>query len=261
MFGPQAQALMADLNTEGQHRGYVKNVLDIQKKQDSEEHKHDANGHTCEHGADCQDPSHHHHHDKHDHGHHHEHGESCKEHGCTDPSHDHSHGKHAQTTASKRCAAFFSRHQTSVQSYILCGCMAHADLSALHCLLLIRNMLSVSAHTSNMQDFGSAWQHSKWHLACRFGITSFVYSRRRPFHPHRLREMVVQWMPVSNNKETGATVAPENNSSPIRTVMRSKGFMWLSSGHATAFYWSHAGMHFEIRCAQSNAFVELVSAS
>jgi Cobalamin synthesis protein cobW C-terminal domain len=84
---------------------------------------------------------------------------------------------------------------------------------------------------------------------CRFGITSFVYRRRRPFHPQRLRETVTRWMPVSRNKETESTAAPENNESPIRTVMRSKGFMWLSSGHATAFYWSHAGQHFEIRCA------------
>jgi hypothetical protein len=63
--------------------------------------------------------------------------------------------------------------------------------------------------------------------------------------------MVVKWMPVSANKETGGTSKPENNESPIKTVMRSKGFMWLSSGHATAFYWSHAGMHFEIRCVSA----------
>ena len=35
--------------------------------------------------------------------------------------------------------------------------------------------------------------------------------------------------------------------SPIKTVLRSKGFMWISNSHSTAFYWSHAGQHFEIR--------------
>ena len=35
--------------------------------------------------------------------------------------------------------------------------------------------------------------------------------------------------------------------SPIRTVLRSKGFMWIANGHATAFFWSHAGQHFEIK--------------
>lgn len=36
-------------------------------------------------------------------------------------------------------------------------------------------------------------------------------------------------------------------SSPIKTVLRSKGFMWIANSHTTAFYWSHAGQHFEIR--------------
>jgi len=35
--------------------------------------------------------------------------------------------------------------------------------------------------------------------------------------------------------------------SPIKTVLRSKGFMWIANSHTTAFYWSHAGQHFEIR--------------
>ncbi|KAK9846333.1 hypothetical protein WJX81_001781 [Elliptochloris bilobata] len=82
--------------------------------------------------------------------------------------------------------------------------------------------------------------------AARFGIRSFVYSRRRPFHPQRLREMVLRWLPVATNRalEGGA---PEGGASPIKAVLRSKGFMWMSHSHTTAFYWSHAGQHFEIR--------------
>jgi G3E family GTPase len=85
--------------------------------------------------------------------------------------------------------------------------------------------------------------------AARFGIVSFVYARRRPFHPQRLKDLVLRWMPVSHNRalEKGEEAAPANESSPIRTVLRSKGFMWLSNSHTTAFYWSHAGQHFEIR--------------
>ncbi|PNW79229.1 hypothetical protein CHLRE_09g406983v5 [Chlamydomonas reinhardtii] len=82
--------------------------------------------------------------------------------------------------------------------------------------------------------------------ASRFGIRNFVYSRRRPFHPQRLKEMVLKWLPVAVNQAIDGE-APEAGDSPIKTVMRSKGFMWLSSSHSTAYYWSHAGQHFEIR--------------
>ena len=57
--------------------------------------------------------------------------------------------------------------------------------------------------------------------------------------------MVLQWMPVSQNSETGGPAAVGD--SPIKAVLRSKGFMWMSHNHMTAYYWSHAGQHFEIR--------------
>jgi Cobalamin synthesis protein cobW C-terminal domain len=82
---------------------------------------------------------------------------------------------------------------------------------------------------------------------CRFGISSFVYSRRRPFHPQRLRDVVLKWMPVSHNKAAESDPAAANTS-PMRAVMRSKGFAWMAHGHANAFFWSHAGQHFELRC-------------
>ena len=69
-----------------------------------------------------------------------------------------------------------------------------------------------------------------------------MYSRRRPFHPQRLRETVLKWMPVSHNKEVQPGAAADNES-PIKTVMRSKGFAWLAHGHASAYYWSHAGQY------------------
>uniref|UniRef100_A0A7S3R780 CobW C-terminal domain-containing protein n=1 Tax=Dunaliella tertiolecta TaxID=3047 RepID=A0A7S3R780_DUNTE len=82
--------------------------------------------------------------------------------------------------------------------------------------------------------------------AKRFGIRSFVYSSRRPFHPLRLKEMVLKWLPVSTNQAINGE-APELGDSPIKAVLRSKGFMWMSNSHSTAYYWSHAGQHFEIR--------------
>ena len=65
-------------------------------------------------------------------------------------------------------------------------------------------------------------------------------------YDYRLREMVLRWLPVSSNAALEGQ-APGAGESPIKTVLRSKGFMWMSHSHTTAFYWSHAGQHFEIR--------------
>lgn len=110
------------------------------------------------------------------------------------------------------------------------------------------------AHGHNHDDKGKHEHHHHHHdhkrqettAAERFGIRSFVYKRRLPFHPQRLREMVLRWLPVSSNSALEGQ-APGAGESPIKTVLRSKGFMWMSHSHTTAFYWSHAGQHFEIR--------------
>lgn len=58
----------------------------------------------------------------------------------------------------------------------------------------------------------------------------------------RLQDMVLRWLPVTHNKAVDAEAATTAlGDSPIKSVLRSKGFMWLSNKHATAFYWSHAG--------------------
>jgi hypothetical protein len=56
--------------------------------------------------------------------------------------------------------------------------------------------------------------------------------------------MVLRWLPVTHNKAVdaaSAAAAAAEGDSPIKAVLRSKGFMWLSNKHTTAFYWSHAG--------------------
>lgn len=54
-----------------------------------------------------------------------------------------------------------------------------------------------------------------------YGIGSFVYRERRPFHPERLYELM--------------------QSELMSTVIRSKGFVWLASRNELAGMWSQAG--------------------
>ena len=54
-----------------------------------------------------------------------------------------------------------------------------------------------------------------------YGISSFVFKARKPFHPQRLMDML-----------TGEY---------MEHVVRSKGFLWIATHNNTAFNWSLAG--------------------
>ena len=55
-----------------------------------------------------------------------------------------------------------------------------------------------------------------------YGISSFVYRRRRPFHPQRLADALA-------------------DGSVLKRVVRSKGFLWLATRQSTGGVWEHAG--------------------
>lgn len=84
----------------------------------------------------------------------------------------------------------------------------------------------------------------------RFGIYSFVYSRRRPFNPTRLMERVISHLPARHNlalKDQIKVSKATREASPFSTLVRSKGFIWLANNHMDAFLWSHAGSYFEVK--------------
>lgn len=227
LFGSAAkEGLLASLTTEGQHRGAV-----IAAKKHQEEEKEEKEGDECK-DKGCTDPEHHHHEHKHDHHHHHkhEHEHECKDEGCKDPEHHHHEDHHHE-----------DHHHESKHDH------HHHDHKHEHEHECKDEGCNDPEHHHHDQDDKKEQKDRQATTAAkRFGITSFVYSRRLPFHPQRLRDLVLRWMPVTHNKAIGDT-APETGPSPIQAVLRSKGYMWIANGHNTAFYWSHAGQHFEIR--------------
>lgn len=86
-------------------------------------------------------------------------------------------------------------------------------------------------------NFEVAIEHPNWLLEPRdasrsevleYGISSFVYRARRPFHAERLME--------SLDLETGI----------LSGVLRSKGSCWLASRHDHAYHWSQAGVSYTL---------------
>jgi len=87
----------------------------------------------------------------------------------------------------------------------------------------------------------------------RFGITNFIYRRRRPFHPERLLAFLKN-MPAREslilNEAVEAGSAEDADSElgqALSKLVRSKGFVWLANTDAAALYWSHAGAGFELK--------------
>jgi G3E family GTPase len=79
-------------------------------------------------------------------------------------------------------------------------------------------------------DFDQASRNPGWLRELRgehtpetqeYGITSFVYRARQPFHPRRLWNLL--------------------QSPVVRPLIRSKGFVWLATRHDMAGVWSQAG--------------------
>ena len=171
----------------------------------------------------------------------HEHGhDKPSEHGhdgstCDDPSHEHDHAEsgheHGHDYAHER---------------------GHAD----------KAKDKPVSHSHDHADAKKDARHST-----RFGISSFVYQRRRPFHPHRLMA-VIRHLPVKQEtlalaealkaeKKGGVAPEPERHPSgpsmgtpppsPMHALIRAKGFIWLSNTHPQMFTWALAGKHFELK--------------
>ena len=97
-------------------------------------------------------------------------------------------------------------------------------------------------HTEECKGHGAHEGHSHSHKhKDRFGISSFAFTERRPFDAQRLNG-VLAGLDVMSNSHT----EERDETSPLRRVIRSKGFVWINHFHNEMFYWSHAGAHVQL---------------
>lgn len=170
--------------------------------------------HSHSHSDAAHEHLHEHHAAEHDkaseHSHSHEHHESveCRDKDCKDATHDHSHNhEHSSDCADPNCSNPSHNHDHS--------------------------------HSHAHSQTTSAEQ--------RFGITSFIYRRRRPFNPMRLSRFLQSLGKISVSSANELVPSEGTLNSAIKTsILRSKGFVWMATSSAAAYFLSHAGQYLEI---------------
>ena len=106
-------------------------------------------------------------------------------------------------------------------------------LATSHGRVDLQDVLGTGLFDLQQAQSESTWQQtprgSELSESDEYGISSFVYRARRPFHPQRL------WDVLEDEVFT--------------SVLRSKGFAWIATKHDLAYEWSQAGVSMRLHPA------------
>ena len=156
-------------------------------------------------------------------------------------------------------------HRKLVESIKLVGCSdpACTDPSHGHDHSHSRSHKAGSSPDPACTDPSHGHDHSHSHIHShaeattaeeRFGITSFVYQRRRPFHPARFSMFLQSLGQLSVNGiselSSVRTISNDDQQHSLptarRSLLRSKGFVWMGTSSSAAYFMSHAGQYLEL---------------
>ena len=167
--------------------------------------------------------------------------EACDAPGCNDPTHSHSHSHDHQESTSKAAACAPDCNDPTHNHDHSHDHVHGATDCAPECNDPTHNHDHSHSHAHG--DMTTAEE--------RFGITSFVYKRRLPFHPGRF-SLFLQGMGklsvkgIAEITPTNQVATPEPLVAARKALLRSKGFVWMGTSKAAAYFMSHAGQYLEL---------------